>query len=128
MTFFQFYVKKIIIILVILLLSVELYWYFTNNANLIIYIHNNISNKNPKISINIDGKTIYEDALTSNPIVSGGVSLKQQLGKHHLKIFNENEVEIFEDRFYLLFTTWLIVEVHQDDVELYYSYIPPSFQ
>jgi len=116
-------------ILFFLLLGVEIYWYLTNGANLVIFAQNQSDKtKIINVKISLNDEQIFNKALHSGEIMPKEINLKKRIGVYNLEIWREDKNEIVKEKFHLLLVKWVVIDVYSNNIIINYSYIPPVFQ
>ena len=105
---------KILLLLVLLLLLLEIFLYYKNKGNIILYISNESNIENANLEIYVDNIQIKKDTLTNGFHIYDKYPIKLDIGHHEIMIRINNNEEIIKTNIFLV--TWIIIDFYEDDL------------
>ncbi len=107
---------KYLSIVLFAILFHQLYWYFGQGGNLIVFVSNHTEESLVDISLYVDGEKKINDKLEKGYLTSLKVfPFKLYPGKHHMKIIAKNGLIEKEFTFYSWLVRRVVIEYIEDD-------------
>lgn len=121
--------KICLLILGFIFLSIQIYWRFRNDGNLIILIQNQSDSLNEiPVQVTLEGKYIFHGNIYNTEIVPQEFPLRRWPGFYILTIVREDSQRTEKQRISLALVTWIVINVTTEGIKVETHLIPPLFQ